>query len=325
MKRFLSRLTIFGLLFVAVASAADWLVTAGLRESKRQPFSSWNDIYHHRIDADLVVSGSSRAFAHISPTILEQVTGLSTYNLGLSGYHFPLQRIRLHEYLKFNRAPSVVIQTLDVTSFHRREGLFQYEQFLPYFDHSTLVDALSPYEGYDSLDRVLPMYRYRGRTDLVRMAAELWISPDQQYDTDRGFRGNNRSWDGTFDEFKRQNADGYTEAIELDVVERLDSLVGELKTTGMLPVLVYTPEYIEAQSLCLNRDQVIGHFQRIASKHGITFFDYSTLEMCSDRSLFYNSQHLNQVGAERFSYRLATDLQKILASRDRPSASISRR
>ncbi len=42
------------------------------------------------------------------------------------------------------------------------------------------------------------------------------------------------------------------------------------------------------------------------------FLDYSDSEFSRDRSLFYNSQHLNLSGAEQFSEALAMDLARVL-------------
>lgn len=318
MRVFVSRLAVFGLLFVGFASLLDVTLTSGLRRSKHQPLSTWNQIYGRKIEADLVVSGSSRAYVHVSPAVLEQVTGLRSFNLGLNGYHFPMQETRLREYLAYNRLPRVVVQTLETTTFHSRQDLFQYEQFLPHFDRKNLVKAISGYGGYDPLDRLLPMYRYRGRTDLVLAGLGLWLKPHPDYDTDRGYRANDWSWDGTFDQFKASNRRGYKVSVEPRVVEMLDAVVADLGQAGIQPVLVFPPEFVEAQKLCINRSEVMGHFKRIASKNAIPFLDYSRHPIARDRKLFYNSQHLNRPGAERFSRALAAELAQLLET-ERPS------
>lgn len=50
----------------------------------------------------------------------------------------------------------------------------------------------------------------------------------------------------------------------------------------------------------------------LASSCDITFLDYSKDSICTDKINFYNSQHLNAIGAGKFNRKLSNDLKKII-------------
>ena len=77
-------------------------------------------------------------------------------------------------------------------------------------------------------------------------------------------------------------------------------------------IFVYSPEYIDGQHFVENRDEILGTYRRIASRHSIPFFDYSSDSISLDRSFFYNASHLNKRGAEVFTNKLARDLDGLV-------------
>lgn len=314
---FLRRLFLFLALSLSIAFAADRLITVGLQDLKSGEFGTWSDIYGGRINSDLVIIGSSRAMVHVSPAILTQHLGVSVYNLGHNGQHFPMQKVRFEEFMKFNRAPTWVVQAVDVTSLHDRQTVFQYEQFLPWLDRPALRDAVSHYQGFDLFDPWLPMYRYRGRGELVQTGFGVTLGWTMtEYDRQRGYLGRDLKWDGAFDEFANANQQGFEVSVDSGVESSLNEFVGRQTENGIRWVMVFTPEYEPAQQLCLNRSNVVGRLKTIAERHDAVFMDYSDDPICLDKSLFYNSQHLNRTGAERFSLSLAEQLKALGVSTD---------
>ncbi|QDS88889.1 hypothetical protein EC9_30840 [Rosistilla ulvae] len=316
MTKYIGRLALFLIISVCVAYSLDQIVSAGLRDCRHAEFGSWHDIYNSRVDSDLIILGSSRAMAHISPQILSGRLDISAFNLGFNGYHFPMQRVRYEEFLAFNRQPSVMVLAVGVTSLHDRVTVFQYEQFLPYFHREKLIDAIAHYDGFDPFDRWLSMYRYRGRSDLLTLGVRVALGGTAiESERQRGYLGRDTRWDGTFDVFAHENAIGYQSEIDPAVRESLDEFVGQQSMNGTQVIMVFTPEYQPGQKLCRNRKEVVRILNTIANSHGAAFLDYSSSPVCGDRELFYNSQHLNRVGAEWFSKMLADDIALILEVR----------
>lgn len=85
MTKFLKNSIIFFVVLVSMTYIADTLITTGLKKSKSYYFVDWNRIYGGKIDADIIINGNSKAYHHISPKIIDSVTRLNSYNLGLDG------------------------------------------------------------------------------------------------------------------------------------------------------------------------------------------------------------------------------------------------
>ncbi len=52
-------------------------------------------------------------------------------------------------------------------------------------------------------------------------------------------------------------------------------------------------------------------YLNLASKYNVPILDYTHDSICYDTAYFYNAQHLNRKGAEKFSLQLAHDLKAI--------------
>ncbi len=310
MKKFILKTTLFLAILICMLSVLDFVVTEGLRKTEDAEFNVWNEIINGKTESDLIINGSSRAWLHISPEILENELGMSVYNLGLDGFHFYMQDARYQLHLKYNDPPKVVIQTLSIFSLQKREGLYQAEQFFPYMNELDLTSAMKSYEGLNVLDYYIPFLRYvRSREVMVKGINEFF---DQTHYTNvkyNGYMGQYLMWDGSFDSFATQYKDGIVQEIDQQSVDLFETYIQECLDAGTILVLVYPPEYYEVQGLYTNRNEIMKLYQDLAEKYQILFLDYSDHEICYEKEYFYNSQHLNHVGAEKFSKILASDLK----------------
>ena len=161
MTKFIKKTIIFILILFFLLFTFEMIVNTGLRKSDDFLLSEWNDIVNGEINSDIIINGSSRAWVHISPKILEENINLSTYNLGLDGFHFNMQYARFKSFLEYNVKPKVVIQTLDIFSLVNRNGLYKKEQFYPYLNENHIYEATQDYKGLNWFDYNLPLIKYR--------------------------------------------------------------------------------------------------------------------------------------------------------------------
>ena len=106
MNKFLMRIFVFLLPIMAVLYPADYFLSTYLSDSKDYAAGEvkvWKDIYDGHVNSELVIYGSSRAWIHFSPKIIEDSLQISAYNLGMDGHNFSLQYLRHKELLKFNK------------------------------------------------------------------------------------------------------------------------------------------------------------------------------------------------------------------------------
>jgi len=307
MKPFLCRVVVFLCLAALTAYPLDLLFSKRLAQMPHGEFSVWSDIYAGKIDAEIAIYGSSRAWVHVSPKILQEHLGKKTYNFGMDGHNFWLQYLRHLEFFKHNPQPQIIIQTLDVThTLTKREELYNEAQFLPYMLwNSDIYQFTRSYEGYSAWDYKIPFFRYFQRGNIFYRTAKDWRIRD------RGYLGMNWKWNLDLERAQSEQ-DSLTMELDPGTLELFDRFLIECQSKGVQVILVYTPEYIGGQKFVKNRDEIISLFEHYAKKHNLFFLDYSSDPICFDTQYFYNALHLNRTGAELFSEKLATDLKKLI-------------
>jgi hypothetical protein len=311
--RGLTRILTFFALVVVLAYILDATITYGLRRIPTSKFGSLNLVTTGRVNADIIINGSSRALVHYDPRTIEQFTGRSAYNLGMNGVQIDVQLAVLKTYLKHNRTPQIVLQNLESFTFEttKHGELYDPPAYLPYLTDDTLYQSLLAIDPVVWKWKHIPLYGYTVEDMRFTWAWGL-LGSIGVYGRENYFRGfNPRSvdWTGDFDEFKKTlSSSGVIYSIEAKGVKTLRELARVCKDAGIKLIFVYSPVYHEMQPLEKNRSEVFTQFKQIAYEFGIPFWDYSASTLCQQRSLFYNSQHLNATGAALFSTEVARRL-----------------
>ena len=112
----------------------DVSISKNLKNSNRfaeKEYPTWNAIYEGKVNSDLLIFGSSRAWIHIDPTMISDSLGISSYNLGIDGHNFWLQNLRYRELLKYNKMPKFIICSLDYFTLKKNKELYnEYRNWL---------------------------------------------------------------------------------------------------------------------------------------------------------------------------------------------------
>ena len=80
-------------------------------------FGVFNRIMSGRVNAGILISGSSRALTHYESKVIEEMTKCSTLNIGRNGSQTDMQLAFLKTYLKNNSKPKLILHNLDLYSF----------------------------------------------------------------------------------------------------------------------------------------------------------------------------------------------------------------
>ena len=310
MKKFLIQLGIFFIPFIFILTISDYIVTKGLQKTKSGDYKEWNEIYSGNINADIIINGSSRAWVHVSPKILDSILYVNSYNLGIDGHNFYMQYCKFCEYLQYNNKPKIIIQTLDIFTLAKRNDLYNYQQFFPYIYKSRIRKVTKTYKGFTNMDYNLPFYRYHNSSEIIKIGFdEFFTTTNLDNGKYKGYLGIVKDWDNTFDEYKKANPKGVITDLDKESIELMDTFLNNCKNDNINVILVYSPEYIENQYLTNNRDEIFKIYNDFAIKYDIDFFDYSKDTISYQKKYFYNSQHLNKEGAELFTEKLANDIK----------------
>lgn len=310
------RLAGFLALALAAVVALDWGITAGLRRVRTSSFGAYNTALRGRADADILVSGSSRALVHYDTDVMRKATGHSCFNLGRNGSHIDMQLALLRACLRLNRKPQMVIQNLDMHSLARTEEIFDPVQYLPYLREPEIYEGVLKIHPDAWKWRHIPLYGYtvEDMNFTWMLGLRGWAGLNPKEDHFSGYNPRDLTWSKDFERFKAKNPEGVRMGIDPTGIAALEAIVDTCLKNGIKVVLVYSPQYHEMRPLVKNQAEIFGHFQRISHKYHVPFLDYGLSDLCKDQNLFYNSQHLNRKGAALFSAALCNDLQPILKS-----------
>ena len=317
LKDFVRRALLFSIPIVLCACAFDVLLSRWLQRSPthaQMEYPTWNAVLGGTVDAGLVVHGSSRAWVHFDPRVLEQGLGISTYNLGIDGHNIALQYARHQLLLKYNAKPRFIIHSLDIGTLQHQPELYNADQFLPYMPwNADIEEATRGYEGFTWYDHHLPLVRYFGRTDAIKAAVRMAVKPDSAgLGRAQGFRARNETWNQDF-ELAKRSMRYYEARLDTGMCALFNRYLTECANNGIAVVLVYSPEYIEGQEFVRNRSVVIDKYKAYSLAHGIPFFDLSQDPISYRKEYFYNATHMNAQGAELFTAKLVELLKPWVA------------
>jgi hypothetical protein len=311
-RRGLLRIAAFFALLGAAAYGLDGVIASGLRAIPTSKFGSLNRVMSGRVNAAIVINGSSRALTHYDPRIIQESTGRSAYNLGMNGIQIDVQLAILKAYLNHNRAPELVIQNLEAFSFEttRSGEIYDPGIYLPHLSDPDLYAALLAIDPAVWKWKHLPLYGY-----VVEDVRFSWITGllgragiAGHEDYFQGFNPRFVQWTDEFDRFRTAAPNGVRYAIEPRGLRALTELIQLCRARGIRLVLVYSPEYVEMQALERNRVQIFARFRELSARFGVPLWDFSDSNLCRDKGNFYNSEHLNADGAAAFSREIGLRL-----------------
>jgi hypothetical protein len=314
MKKFIIRLLLFIAPFFIVSYFADIFISTNLKKSNffaEKEYATWNDIVDGKINSDILIYGSSRAWVHISPMIIEQKLHTQAYNLGIDGHSFLLQRLRHDMLLEKNKKPKLIIYSVDIFTLQNSKTFYNYQQFLPYMLwNSKIKEATIHWNVFSNLDYDLPLLRYYGQAPAILYATKMFLKPNgNPIERIRGYQGQDIPWDFTFDKAKQQMK-SYKIVKDLNTIHQFERFINECKQKKIKLVFVYTPEYIEGQKFVENRKEVIDIYQDFSKKYNIPFYDYSNDSISYNKKYFYNAGHMNKTGSSLFTQKFIDVMKK---------------
>lgn len=286
------------------------LINFGLRRVETGDFGVSNKMVRGEINADIIISGSSRALVHYDAALIQAATGRTTFNIGVNGSQTDMQFAVLKTYLEHNRKPKLVIHNLDLFAFKTSRGISDPAQYLPYLDQPAIFAGVRRAYPEAWKWRYLPLYgyavedmRFQWTLGLGRLLG--WQPRETRV---QGYEARNWVWRDDFEKFKKAHPDGFNEVVEPDGIADLEKLMELCRAQEIPLLLVYSPEYYEVHALQLNRADIFALFRKLSATHQAQFWDYGDSALSRSKDNFYNSQHLNARAASSFSKDLAERL-----------------
>jgi hypothetical protein len=314
MKKFIIKIFIFLLPITLSSYLIDYFISSNLKKSNshaQKEYPIWNIITEGKLNSEILIYGSSRAWTHFDSQIIENKLNKTTYNLGIDGHTFNMQYLRHLIVLKNNKKPKLIIHSIDVGTF-QKGNLYNPDQFLPYMLwNKEFFKTIKNYEGYNFIDFYIPLIRYYGKLDAIKTAIKMFVLPqNNSIERIKGYQGQDVGWNNDFDDAQK-NMDKYEVTLDSLTLVKFDKYLAQCKSNNIEVILVYSPIYIEGQNFIKNHQEIIELYQSFADKYSFKFINFLTDIICLDKKYFYNATHLNKLGAELFSHKLSTLLLEL--------------
>lgn len=309
MNRFLNKVILSVLSLVLVVYGVDYLIQEGIKTSSYREIKKWNEVIEGGIDADILIVGSSRALVHFDPRIIEEKTGMTCYNLGLDGSKYGVQKKVLELYLEKNQKPKILIWSLDFHTFQDFEGIYRYEQFIPYWSEPKVKEILALNKGMNLSYLNIPIVRFFNNPRIKYRGLLAWASIKYwEPMLEKGYRITSKKWIGDLDEIFQEKREIKME-FDFEQFEDFKKLNQNLMDRYVKVHWVISPYFKTAIEAITNRKKISSYLNQESLSIGVSFQDLSYSEISLSQDNFYNGGHMNQNGVIHF-------LDKISLSKD---------
>ena len=256
---------------------------------------------------EVLILGSSRANLHVDPRILARDLNTSVYNIGRPGGRSDLQLALWKIYLRHNRAPALLILSLDPDLALEREIVLpiQYSAI----GHEPEFAALFKQTRQSYWEwRHLPLYRYT-------IDPSQWVLLLSYTDGARsvdGFIGYDGQWQNTYPAWKATHAKPWHLALEPNAAACLEEIARTANERGVQVVFVLSPVYHDYIDNAANFQDILRQYEIIAKRHSAVMLNYSSSKISQSKENFFDHLHLNRTGATRFSRQLGIRLEELV-------------
>ena len=287
-------------------------VSKGLSKYYGNNYDHLNEILEKTTPYDLLFSGSSRTLYQIYPKIIDSICGMSSFNAAITGARIADFELILKGYLVNHPAPKVYILNIDLNSFSRSKEIRQYPEYYSFLNNKEVSNTLAKYGYHPELVKLFPFIAimdlddYNKENALRLLIGKGDIAMPGGDIADKGF-------------VMIDSMTPYTPAAErLTIYDEslgaLKEIIKLCKQKKIKVIFTYSPEFnLGYQKLIYNSDSILTMIGNIANQNNITYLRDDKLDICKEKDLFWNVNHLNKRGAMIYSAILAKEINTILA------------
>lgn len=307
MKRFITKIAIFLVAAYLLALGLDMMISRGLFNTQAHPYQTWREIRSGNFASDIVIIGTSRALEHYDPAVIDSITGLSSYNLGMGGYGINVELMKYRYYLRYNSMPRYIIYDIDQLPLRINAipHQAQSEQFLPLFYEGAIRSDLV-HAGYLWADAYVPMARDWGY-QIVNKRGVLECLALKHYHDYTSYKGHTPDPD-PWDPSRLHFTDSIPSRVDNEAKSMLVNFVQECLESGGQLIFVTSPVYYSYVEWSPLWNQEIAWIDSVAKANDIPYLNYMDHPTCRDSTWFNAGVHLTPEGTKQWSEMLSKDL-----------------
>lgn len=303
------KITLYFFLLSGAMFGLRFFIHNGIRHNKAGLFNKFNTVFLQNDYHEVIFVGSSRAECHFDPSVFDSITGLKSYNIGVSGSNNSFTYGILKAYLSNNRKPpKMAIMNIDYHFAHESsDTIYEFPRFFPYLSNEVLYSELVKRDKRFFAFKYVPYYSlpFLGEKYL-NVALRGYTGNLSDYDKScyKGFQFINPI------EYKTINhADtvSYSATILKENMDYLDSTIRLCNSKNIQLCFVVSPAHSIVSKRIKNFEEHIGKFKSIADAANVPFLDYSLDSVCVRDEFFADPYHMKLEGARYFSTKFSRD------------------
>lgn len=292
MIKFIKKLLLFSIIMVVVDFCVGQIFSL-LTKTAKSGDTARNEYIANKVDADVLIFGSSRAMHHYVPDILEDSLGMSCYNCGQDGNGIVLFLAR-YRILSERYQPKIIIYDIEPEFDMFKGDNHKYIDLIKTYyspEVEGLVDDIDCYEKYKLHSQ---MYRFNGK--VIQIFADNLIST---YQDNKGYR----PMFGTLEYSVEDDMSSTIKDIDSLKLKCFEELMIDCQGKTDL-YLVVSPMFMKQ-----NRDRFL-KIKELSEKYQVPFFDHFSDELFLHKNVFFvDSYHLNDDGAKKFTSLMVKELK----------------
>lgn len=283
----------------------------GLRMNKKGVFDKYNTLFLKKNTYTALILGSSRAEMHTNVILLDSLTGLNTFNAGVSGASTRVAFAVLKAYTVKSKMPKTVFLECDFHINHLlTDTIFNFPRYFPYLSNTVLYDEFKAIDPRFSQFKYNPFYclPFLG-IPYINPSLNGWFHKEGKYDASykNGFFKNTE-----IDHYDHFNTKQYFGFINKETRHYLDSIIVFCRKKNVQLVFTMSPAYVKAQHEVLNKRQIIEQYKNIAFINHLPLFNYSDdSTLIYNKSYFEDNYHMLYSGALIYTQKIASDFNNI--------------
>lgn len=298
-KYFLRKLLLFAFIFACLDLLSGFIFRY-LAKNAKGGDTARNEYIANKMDAPILIFGSSRAVHHYVPQYFRNHFGLDCYNCGQDGMGIILFYAR-YKMITERYIPKIIIYDV-LSGFDLEKGdNYSYLGWLkPYYEKQG-VDSIfwniAPNERYKMYSQ---MYRYNGK--ILQMLADNILIMREETD---GYRPAY----GTMDYEPSRLSDSVS--VQLDSVKLYywEKFIQECNEKGTKLIFTLSPFYGGSNAV----DTTYSAIYDLSKKYNIPVINYfNDTDIVNQKDYFMDSFHMNYQGAEVFSKKISEELYSII-------------
>lgn len=282
-----------------------WFIYKGLRSNTQGVYHKYNTIFLEKNNYNSLILGSSRAEMHLDTKLLDSLTGLNSFNAGISGASTRMAFIVFKSYLQQSTMPKTVFLEIDFHISHlKTDTIFNFPRYFCYLSNPVLYSELKKIDSRFVQFKYNPFYSlpFSGINSLSP-ALHGWTGKSAKYDRyyRKGFFENT-----IVDHYDHFDVKQFTGFIHPETSQYLDSFMVFAKKNNCHLVFTISPVFKNAETEVLNKHAIIEKFKDIANLNHVELLDFSNDTTISNHKYYFeDNYHMMYSGARNYTRKIA--------------------